>query len=78
MDEVHPIHSVMAEEVFGRSLKQPLHAFLDGLLHIHACFLVFLLCMRNMPLLDRWLIPPDKENADSDESPRCLFHKRMY
>jgi hypothetical protein len=50
VDEVHPAMSVLSEEVFGRPLMQPLHAFPDGLLPIPACFL---LCRRNISLLDR-------------------------
>jgi hypothetical protein len=42
----------MAEEVFGSPFMQPLLAFPDGLLHTHACFLLY---MRTIPLLDRWL-----------------------
>ena len=38
VDELHPAHSVMAEGVFGRPLKQPLHAFPEDLMSIPRCF----------------------------------------
>jgi hypothetical protein len=50
VDEVHPAMSVVSEEAFGRPLMQLLHAFPDGLLQLHVCFL---LCKRNISLLDR-------------------------
>ena len=40
VDEVHPARSFMAEGVFGRPLKQPLHVFRDGLLFVHQWFLL--------------------------------------
>src|SRR6266702_981900 len=32
VDEIHPVRSVMPEEVFGRPLLQPLYALLDSVL----------------------------------------------
>ena len=39
VDQGHPACSVMAEEVCGRPLMEPLHAFLDSLLSLYRCFL---------------------------------------
>jgi hypothetical protein len=39
MDQVYPAHSNMAEEVFGRPLREPWDAFPNGLLSLHRCFL---------------------------------------
>jgi len=46
------LRSVRAEEVFGRPLLQPVHAFPDGPLPLLACFLLY---MRTISLLNRWL-----------------------
>jgi hypothetical protein len=39
VDQVHPAGSIMPQEVFCSSLLQSVHAFPDGLLPIHVCFL---------------------------------------
>jgi hypothetical protein len=64
----------MPEEVFGKLLLQPLHAFLESLLPLDTCFLLW---WRTIPLLDRWLSSPDDEKEAGDESPKGLFLERM-
>ena len=46
VDQVHPARIVMPEKAFGWPLIEPLHAFPDDLLPIHA---YFLWSMRTIP-----------------------------
>jgi len=64
----------MAEEVYGRPHMEPLHAFPDGLLPIHACFL-WSMSTIPLPFFDRG--PPNHEKEASGESLRGFFYERM-